>query len=273
MATSGLIRHTPRREAAPVVVKSGGSLVDSDVNIALLCGEIASLAEDYSFVIVNGGGREIDRLCRALSIPVEKVGGLRITTPEVMSVVQMALAKSSNAVASCLSSLGVRAVPFPAFAAMTVTVEKRQPVQSRDLGLVGSVAEVDCSLINLLQKEGIVPVVYPVSADRFSQLHNVNADEIASRLASELGAGALLMLTDVEGVLVEGIAREVIRTSELENFARSGWITDGMLPKLDAAAGAALNGVSRVCILDGRKNGVIREYLKEGKANGTEIQK
>lgn len=270
---SGSIRHTRHRETAPVVVKSGGSLVDSDESISLLCGEIASLADDYSFVIVNGGGKEIDRLCRALSIQIEKAGGLRVTTPEVLSVVQMALAKSSNTVASRLSSFGIKAVPIPAFAAMTVTVEKRQPVQSRDLGLVGSVAEVDCSLISLLQREGMVPVVYPVSADRLSQLHNVNADEIASCIASGLSAGALLMLTDVEGVLVEGVARNVIRTSELEGFARAGWFTEGMLPKLDAAADAALNGVSRVCILDGRKKGVVREYLKEGKANGTEIQK
>ncbi len=270
---SGSTQPTQRDASGAVVVKSGGSLIDSEESMASLCEEIAALSEEFRFVVVNGGGREIDRLCASLSIPVQKVSGLRVTTPEVLSVVQMALAKSSNSVAARLNSLGVRSAPLPAFAAGTVVVEKRGSGQHEDLGLVGKVVSVDCSLLNALQCEGVVPVIYPIAGDRSGSLYNVNADEIASGVSSAMGAQALLLMTDVEGVFVNGSPRGVLTTGEMDEYAGAGWFKDGMLPKLEAASNAARGGVSRVCILDGRRKGVLRGFLKEGSTNGTEIQK
>lgn len=273
MSMSGSIQRTQHSGLPVVVVKTGGRLIDSCEWMNSLASDMGSLADDFTFVVVNGGGKEIDRLCAALSIPVEKVGGLRVTGSDVLVAVQMALARSSNAVASLLLAQGVRAVPMPAFSAGTVAVERRAAENGVDLGYVGRIASVDCTLIGEMQRYGCVPVIYPVASDRQHQLYNVNADEVASSIAVALGADALLMMTDVDGVLVGGAPRELLTSGDLSRSEIRGCFSDGMLPKLDAACSAANDGVAHVCIVDGRRRGSLRTYLKEGILNGTEIQK
>lgn len=269
---SGSIPLTQPDRLPLLLVKTGGSLVDSESTLRQLCDDIASMKGEYSFVIVNGGGREADRLCEAFSIPVEKVEGLRVTTPEVMDVVQMALSKSSLKLASYLSSRGLNAVPVPAFSGGLVRVGRKY-VDGRDIGLVGSVEFIDSALIKLLIQGGMTPVVYPVSADGQYQLYNVNADEVASAIASSMECDALLLMTDVDGVIMNGRKQDTIRCSDVRRTIQSGCFTDGMIPKIGAASRAVESGIAQVCIMDGRKSGVISSYLREGKVNGTEIRR
>lgn len=273
MTMSGSTLHTRRESAASVVVKTGGSLIEATEYISSLCEDVMSLSSAYRFTIVNGGGREIDRLCNALSIPVEKIDGLRVTTPQVMDIVQMALARSSNGVVTALHSAGLKAVPVPAFSASTAIVEKRISASGRDLGSVGRVVSVDTSLLESLQEQGVIPVVYPVAMDAGGRLYNVNADEMASELSVALQADALLLMTDVEGVLVDSRPLASLKVGEFRALGSSGHFTAGMIPKLEAAAAAAERGVRRVCIMDGRKQGSLLSFFKEGNLNGTEVQK
>lgn len=269
---SGSTQLTQLESTPLLLVKTGGTLVESEETLRLLCEDIVSMRDSFNFVIVNGGGREVDRLCEALSIQVEKVNGLRVTGKRVLEVVEMALAKSSHKLSAMLSSMGMRAVPLPAFSGGLVRVT-RKSVEGRDIGYVGSVESVDTAVLEVLIQGGMTPVIYPVSADSLSQLYNVNADEVASALASAMSSYALLLMTDVDGVVVGGQKQDKIRCSEIKRSLDGSSFTDGMIPKIGAAAQAAEAGISRVCIMDGRKDGVISSYIKEGKVNGTEIQR
>ncbi len=270
---SGLIQPIQHERTPVIIIKTGGSLIESEASIGSLSEDISMMSDGCRFVVVNGGGKEIDRLCGQLSVPVEKEAGLRVTGPEVLEIVQMALAKSSSAVAAHLQSHGVRAAPVPAFAAGMVFVEKRELAGGRDLGYVGKIASVDCTLIEAMHSAGIVPVVYPVAMGPGYQLYNVNADEIASGIASAISADALLLMTDVEGVLVSGSPVKSLTSTELEALKGEGHFTSGMIPKLEAASRAAAGGVGHVYILDGRGSGALKRCIKEGRPDGTEIQK
>lgn len=272
MSMSGSTQLIQREQQPTLVVKTGGSLVDSAEFVASMCSDIAELADDYSFIIVNGGGREIDRLCASLSVPVEKVEGLRVTPHEVLDIVQMALAKSSNRVACSLSAAGLKAVPMPAFSGGLVNAERRT-AGGRDIGYVGRPVSVDPSVLQTLLAGGFTPVIYPLSSGAGQQLFNVNADEVSSAIAAATGSEALMLMTDVDGVVVEGRALPVLSAGEVAGGSLSSSISGGMLPKIGAAVRAAESGVRRVCIMDGRRRGSISGYLRKGIANGTEIRK
>ena len=117
-------------------------------------------------------------------------------------------------------------------------------------------------LLHLLTRSGYVPVVACVAGDRQGRVYNVNADQMAVACAAAFGAGMLLFLTDVQGVM--SAEREVIpelTTSECDALIAQGIATGGMQAKLNAASEAVRQGVGRVLIAPGAVSGVIRQAL------------
>ena len=274
MVMSGLTRHTQLRKKDVTVIKLGGAVLQSE---SAMDGMAKAIGYGWSrggrIVIVNGGGREIDALCKRLSIGTAKAGGLRITTPEVLEAVQMSLSKKSMEIALSLMRQGVPAVPFPAFSAGTVLCRRRAlPIDGQDLGLVGEVVSVNGKVIDALCDMNAVPVVYPLGTDDSCAMYNINADEVASSMASELGASTLLLMTDVPGIMVNSSVLKSIRYEEIRTLLANGTISDGMLPKINAAGSAVMSGVGRVGIMDGSGPDSLSAFFREGVLNGTEIQ-
>jgi len=184
------------------VIKTGGSLEGGEF-YREVAEQLSKL--DGNAVIVNGGGREIDQLCSRLSVRSEKKNGLRITTPEVLEAVTMALAKKAMEFASVLCSGGITAIPMPALS--FCTSERR-----KEYGLVGGKSSVDVELLMHLVSKA-VPVIYPISRGG-EQLLNVNADELAADIAVAAGASALILLTDIDGVILNGKVVESISAGD-----------------------------------------------------------
>jgi acetylglutamate kinase len=226
----------------PWVVKLGGRLCEDPRARAGLAEACAALGEPL--VLVHGGGAQVSRMQQALGLEPRFVEGRRITSAEDLEVVEMALSGAVNqTLVRELVAAGRRAVGVSGCDAGLVRCEL-QP----GLGLVGMPAHVEPRLLEMLLAAGYTPVVSPVSLGPDGGAVNVNADEVACALAVALGAERLLLLSDVDGVRVEGEWRLELRGQDVERLIESGQVTHGMVPKLRAAAVATSRGVGEVRI-------------------------
>ncbi len=215
-------------------------------------------------VVVHGGGREISEMMRALGKEPVFVNGRRVTDPESMDIVQMALVGRVNrAIVRGLNAAGLRAVGLCGQDAALAVAEKRldrdaagRPV---DLGQVGEVAEVDPSLLLTLLEGGYVPVVAPVAADRTGLPYNINADTMAGALAAALHADCFVLLSDVPGLLLDPAdPASLLATAtraEVDALIARGRVGGGMVPKVEACLLALRGGAAAARIMSGPGDG------------------
>jgi acetylglutamate kinase len=235
-------RFGARLSTRPWVVKSGGRLCDEAAGRKRLARACAEL--DHPLVLVHGGGAQVSRLQQALGLVSRFVEGRRITTNEDLEVVEMVLSGAVNPVlVRALTAAGRPAVGLSGCAAGFITCELLP-----GLGRVGTPAGVRTQALSALLGAGLTPVVSPVSLGPDGEAVNVNADEVAGAVAAALGAERLLLLSDVDGVRMVGETRSEVAAGEIEALVAGGHVTDGMIPKLRAAAAAVAGGVGEVRI-------------------------
>ncbi|HEV7204526.1 MAG TPA: acetylglutamate kinase [Jatrophihabitans sp.] len=242
-----------------VVVKYGGNAMTSP--------ELqAAFAEDVMFlryaglkpVIVHGGGPQITEHLKRLGIESEFRGGLRVTTPETVSIVRMVLTGQVNAdIVNMLNDHGTFAIGLSGEDASLLTAERRPAVvdgELVDIGQVGDVVAVDPSAVHALIEAGRIPVIATVARGRDGLTYNVNADTAAAAVAVGLGAEKLIVLTDVEGLYADWPAStEVVSEIDTDELARLlPSLSSGMVPKMEACLRAVEGGVPRAHVLDGR---------------------
>ena len=228
------------------VVKLGGNELDRPEWLAA-CADALKPLEPV--VVVHGGGQAVTALSRRLGLPVEKRDGLRVTPPEVAEVVEMVLAGPANrAVVAALRAAGLDAIGLSGVDGGLLTA---QP-SAAALGHVGEISAVRASLLESLLLAGLTPVVAPVApaAGREGVPLNVNADHAAAAIAAALRAKELLYVSDVPGVVVDGVAQDCVATSDIEVLIELGVATDGMATKLRAGAAALQSGAQAVRIGD-----------------------
>ncbi|HEX5726202.1 MAG TPA: acetylglutamate kinase [Longimicrobiaceae bacterium] len=217
------------------VLKVGGNEVDDSAWLARLAGSVA--ARGGPAVLVHGGGKEVSALQRALGTEPEWRDGLRVTGPEAMRAVSMVLSGVVNKrIVAALLTAGADAVG--------VSGEDGALLRARVSrgGALGRTGEVEAVRVGLLRgwlEQGLLPVVSPVSRGPDGGPLNVNADDVAAEVAAALGAGALLFVSNVAGVLAGGVVVPEIGADEVEALVADGTASGGMAPKLRAAARAA----------------------------------
>ena len=196
-------------------------------------------------VVVHGGGKEITRLEKQiLNREALYVDGLRYTDTQTLNLVEMVLSGSVNPrIVRALSMQGRRAIGLSGSSSGIVTAQKLA-----DLGEVGRVTHIHADLLRHFVSLGITPVLAPLATSQDHRCLNTNADTVASAVAVELNAARLVLLTNVEGILIDGVLREEIPLIELDELLESGQITGGMLPKIQAAQAALQGGVKEVLI-------------------------
>jgi acetylglutamate kinase len=231
----------------PLVIKLGGG--------TLAGGALEDLPDllsaGHRVVIVHGGGLQLTRMLDALDIPTRFHAGLRVTDEETIEVAENVFAGGVNkGLVRGLGDLGVQAAGISGTDGPTLLVE---PVP--DLGRVGKVVRVVPQLIEALWTGGFVPVVAPLGLGP-EGVYNVNADSAAAALAVGLRAGHLFLLTDVDGLLEEGVTVETLDPDGCEAYVESGLAAGGMVPKLRAASAAARSGVD-ARILNGNSKGAL----------------
>ena len=231
------------------VIKIGGR-PQSDPSLAALVAE-AWDAMSGAIVLVHGGGDEVSALQHALGVAPQFVGGRRVTSAEDIEIVRMALSGSANKrLVAALVREGVRAVGLSGEDASLIAAT---PVAPATLGHVGHPQRINASLLWHLLDGGYVPVISPVSRNIGTELGralNVNGDDAASAIAVALSADELLLVSDVEGVFIDGAPVSRLDPATARRLIADGTAKGGMAAKLEAALSALDGGVKRVRVSD-----------------------
>jgi acetylglutamate kinase len=244
-----------------LVLKLGGELLEAPADLAAIAKAIARLAEHASLVVVHGGGREIDSALNAAGIPKQQIDGLRVTDSRTLDVVVSVLAGAINTrLVAAVRRAGAAPVGLTGADATIATMKRAAPIVTVsgdrvDLGLVGApVRNGAPRLLTDLVAQGYVPIVACIGATRDGQLLNVNADTLASHLASALRAKRLVIAGGTAGVLDElGRTIERLTVRDAARLVKAGTANKGMVAKLQACRAALQAGVGDVVIADGRK--------------------
>jgi len=238
-----------------VVIKFGGRAMDKE--------EIKQgIAEDVVLmhyvgiksVVVHGGGEVISQMMERLSIKPEFIEGNRVTDEPTMEIVEMVLAgKINKEIVALLNRYGGKAVGIEGKDGKLILAQ-RSP--QKKLGLVAGVEKINPQLLEVLEREGFIPVIAPVGVSREGETLNINADVVAAEIAGALKAEKLIFLTDVEGILQNPSQPEslipTLTLSEIESMLEEGKIQKGMIAKVKACKKALQKGVKKVHIISGK---------------------
>ncbi len=227
------------------------------------CVELVGRLAEPGWVVVHGGGGELDAWSERIGLVPRRVEGLRVTDPETLDLACAVLGGLVNArLVARLRAMGVPALGLTGLDGGLLTATPLDP----QLGAVGEVTEVDAVLLDALAVAGQVPVVASIAATRGGEVLNVNADTAAGAVAAARG-GLLILCTDVAGVLHHGSLVEQIDTADALRLLADGAASGGMRPKLRAALHAATAGCE-VRIVDGRDPDAVLAALR-GERAGT----
>lgn len=238
-------------------IKIGGRVAADDRVLDLFIEELKRLRNDYSFVLIHGGGAEVSRVSKVFQIEPVFADGVRVTRPEEMDLVDMVLAgKVNKQLVRRLHAGGVGAVGLSGVDGATVIGEAVGP-DTR----TGRPTRIATELLSALLAEGYVPVISPVSMDEAGEALNINADEVTLAIASALAAGWLVFISDIPGILKNESVITGITPEETEQEITAGVISGGMIPKVRACAGALRDGVTRVVIGGYQQDGDLQSLL------------
>jgi acetylglutamate kinase len=273
---SKALPYMQRYENRTVVVKYGGhAMGDTELGRAF-ARDIALLKQSgINPVVVHGGGPQIAAMLSRIGIESRFEGGLRVTDEKTVEIVEMVLAGSINKeIVAMINAEGEWAIGlcgkdgnmvFAEKARKTVVDPDSNIERVLDLGFVGEIVEVDRTLIDLLAKSEMIPVIAPVAPGRDGHTYNINADTFAGAIAGALEATRLLFLTDVPGVLDgSGNLVKSLSVTEARSMIADGTISGGMIPKVETCIKAIEGGVEGVVIVNGRTpHSVLLELFTE----------
>ena len=134
--------------------------------------------------------------------------------------------------------------------------EKKKTDDGQDLGFVGEITKVNTKPITDALNNGYIPVIATVATDEEGNTYNINADTAAARIAAELGAENLILMTDIAGLLRDRDDPTTlipkVNVSEVPYLKMQGIVSGGMIPKIDCCVEAVRRGVGGAVIIDGR---------------------
>ena len=239
-----------------VVIKYGGNaMINEDLKSAVMSDIALLKLVGINVVLVHGGGPEITDMLKKVNKESRFVNGLRVTDKETIDIVQMVLAgKVNKSLVQHLQKCGAAAVGLCGLDGNMLVAEKL--ITSEDIGYVGEITQVNPKVISDVINNGFVPIISTVAGSYQGDVYNINADIAASRIAAELGACKLILMTDIRGLLRdkddESTLIPSVNVSEVPMLKREGIISGGMIPKIDCCVEAVRRGVSRAYIIDGR---------------------
>jgi acetylglutamate kinase len=261
---SEALPHMQRYENKTIVVKYGGAAMGDPALSQAFARDVALLKQSgVNPIVVHGGGPQIGEMLKKMGIKSEFRGGLRVTDKATVEIVEMVLAGSINKeIVAMINKEGEWAIGlcgkdgnmvFAEKATKTVTDPDSKIEEVLDLGFVGEPVEVDRTLLDLLARSEMIPVIAPVAPGRDGATYNINADTFAGAIAGALAATRLLFLTDVPGVLdKEGKLIDELTVAEARALFADGTISGGMIPKVETCIEAVARGVEGVVILNGK---------------------
>lgn len=266
-----------------VVVKYGGhAMVDEELKKDFANDIILLKYIGVNPVVVHGGGPQINKVLDSMGITSKFIRGMRYTDDETMDVVEMVLGgKVNKSIVARINRQGGKAVGLTGKDGNLITAEKmtiyhqedeNKPPEIIDPGMVGDVASINPDIIHTLTAQGFIPVIAPVGFGKNGETYNINADVVASKVASALNAERLMLLTDVDGVLDE--KQKLVSSVDMaatEKMIESGQIKGGMIPKVECALDALKSGVKKSHIINGKLSHAVLLELFTDSGIGTQV--
>lgn len=245
-----------------IVIKAGGRALSK--NLDGIVRDIAEVTQRENIVFAHGGGDEVTEMCKKLGIEPKFVvspEGIRsrYTDERELEVYVMVMAgKINKSIVSKLIALNIRSIGITGADGPTLIAERKKKIvvvdergrkRVIDGGYTGRIVKVDTGLLNKLLDDKYVIVVAPIAVDNEGTLLNVDGDQAAYAIASALKASVLVILTDVEGVIINGSLVKKIAISEVDNILKD--VGFGMNRKIMLAKKAVEEGVGKVVISSG----------------------
>ena len=246
-----------------IVVKIGGSNGVATTNI--VCEIAQCVADGQRIVVLHGGSDLTNTLSERLGHPVRMItspGGMvsRYTDSETLSIYAMAVAGQINTdLVASLQKQGVNALGLAGVDGRLLLARRKSAIRSvtpdgrvqilRD-DYTGQIEHVNDALLRQLLDLGYTPVIAPLALSMDGERLNVDGDRAASAVAAALHADALVIMTNVPGLLAnpedQASVINTIPTDQLADYVQ--YAHGRMRKKLLGAQEALQNGVPRVCI-------------------------
>ncbi len=263
-----------------VLIKYGGNAMTDPKLQEAVIKELKYLSDqNYSLILVHGGGPFIEKFLEYGKISSQFIQGLRYTSVEAIPFVEAALRGYVNgqltemALQHNLKAIGLSAKDGKAVISKAKTVNINGI--EKELGRVGEIQKIDTTLYEYLLSENYFLILNSIAADQSGATYNINADIFAGALAAALKVDHFLVLSNIDGLMEdpekpESIIDEIDEVT-LKNSDKIK-ISEGMMPKLEACFTAANGGVNHVRIINGSNAKNISSVLN-GIALGTKILK
>jgi acetylglutamate kinase len=273
---SEALPYLQRLNNKTIVIKFGGNAMIDDALKNSFARDIVLLKQvGVNPVVVHGGGPQIGKLLEKIGKESKFIDGMRVTDSETMDVVEMVLGGLVNkSIVNLINHNGGQAVGLTGKDGSMIRARKMELTRDAaelkapeiiDLGHVGEVTAIDPSIVKTLDEGNFIPVIAPIGVGEDSASYNINADLVAGKMASVLGAEKLLLLTNTPGILdKEGNILTGLDGKKVQELIADGTIAGGMLPKVACALDAVHSGVKTSHIIDGRvEHAVLLELLTD----------
>ncbi len=275
--------YIKRFSGKTIVVKYGGHAMKDENLKKDFANDITLLKYiGVNPVVVHGGGPQINKVLDAMGITSKFIRGMRYTDDQTMDVVEMVLGgKVNKDIVARINLQGGKAVGLTGKDGMLITAEKmtiyhqedeNKPPEIIDPGMVGNVSNINPDIIHTLTAKGFIPVIAPVGLGENGETYNINADVVASKIASALNAERLILVTDVDGVL--DMDKKLISSVDavtIKEMIGTGQIKGGMIPKVECALDALKSGVKKAHIINGKVPHAVLLELFTDSGIGTQV--
>jgi len=278
---SEALPYLQRLNNKTIVIKFGGNAMIDETLKNSFARDIVLLKQvGVNPVVVHGGGPQIGKLLEKIGKESKFIDGMRVTDSETMDVVEMVLGGLVNkSIVNLINHNGGQAVGLTGKDGSMIRAKKMQLTRKSseleaaellapeilDLGHVGEVTTIDPSIVHALDENGFIPVIAPIGVGEDAASYNINADLVAGKMATVLGAEKLLLLTNTPGILdKQGSILTGLNGKKVNELIADGTIAGGMLPKVNCALDAVHSGVKTAHIIDGRvEHAVLLELLTD----------
>jgi len=278
--------YIQRFSGRTIVIKYGGNaMTDERLQQSFARNIVLMKQVGLNPIVVHGGGPQIGQMLNRIGKESQFIDGMRVTDHETMEIVEMILGGQVNKnIVSLLSQAGGQAIGLTGKDGELLRAEPLIPDNSESqstpdnlpspLGFVGTIKQVDTTVLNALIKADFIPVIAPIAVGSDGHSYNINADLAASSIAGAMQATRLLLLTNTPGILDKNDKLLTgLGFDDIEKLIDDGTIAGGMLPKVSCAMEAIEKGVRVVQIIDGRVAHAVLLELFTDQGVGTLIRR
>jgi acetylglutamate kinase len=259
-----------------VVIKYGGNaMLNNNLKKSFAKDMVLLKLVGINPVVVHGGGPQINDLLNQTGRKAEFIKGMRKTDQATMEIVEMVLVgKVNKEIINNINLAGGKAVGLSGKDASLILAEKiyyNDGKSEIDIGQVGKVKKINPKILETLDRNKFIPVIAPIGVDQKGETYNINADTVAGKIAEALKAEKLILLTDIEGILLNKKLTSTLKKENILELIDKEKIQGGMIPKATCCLEALQAGVNKAHIIDGRvEHAVLLEIFTDA-GIGTEI--